>query len=133
VLNNGWKRDSLQTMIYVYVYLTWGLVQLKTHFETWITKNNVNGVSLFHLSHLITLMAYLGSQWTPNVQIKYFKFYFSIYGLFVLNRAWKRYSVKIMIFLYVCPTCSVVKLKTRFETWKVRNDVIGVSLFHLTY
>jgi hypothetical protein len=31
-----------------------------------------------HLFYLITLMAYLCSQWTPNVQMKYFKFDWSI-------------------------------------------------------
>jgi hypothetical protein len=46
--------------------------KLKTRFETWKTWNDVNGVSLFHLSNLITLMAYLYSQRKTNVQIKYF-------------------------------------------------------------
>jgi hypothetical protein len=47
-------------------------------------------LSLFTLSYLITLMAYLCSKRTPNVQIKYFMFDWSSYRLFVLNRSWKR-------------------------------------------
>jgi hypothetical protein len=133
VLNRGWKRDSLQIMIFLYVCSTWSIVELKTPFETWITSNDVNGVSLFHLTYLITLMAYLGSQRTPNVQIQNFVFDYSIHSLFLLNRGWKRDSLQIMILVYVFSTCNVVELKTRFETWKARNDVNGVSLFHLSY
>jgi hypothetical protein len=121
VLYSSWKRDSLQIVIFVYVCSTWGTVELKTPFETWITRNDVNGVRLFKLSYLITLMAYLCSQWKPNVQIKYFMFDWSIYRLYVLNRAWKRVSLQIMIFVYVCSTWSIVELKTRFETW---NEVM---------
>jgi hypothetical protein len=73
VPNKGWKNDSLQMMLFVSVFSTWSIVELKTRLETWI-KRNVNGVSLFHLSYLITLMAYLCLQWTPNVQINYFIF-----------------------------------------------------------
>jgi hypothetical protein len=43
-------------MIFVYVWTTWGIVELKTRFETWITSNDANGVCLFHLSYLITFM-----------------------------------------------------------------------------
>jgi hypothetical protein len=53
VLNMGWKRDSLQIMIFAYVCSTWSIVELKTRFETWITRNDVNGLSLFNLSYLI--------------------------------------------------------------------------------
>jgi hypothetical protein len=132
VPNRGWKRDSLQIMVFVYVSSTWGLVELKTRFETCITRNNLNGVSLFHLSYLITLMAYLYSQRSPNVQIMYFMFEWSIYRLFALNTGWKRDSIQIMIFVNVCSTWSMVELKTRFETWLTWIDVIGVSLFHLS-
>jgi hypothetical protein len=111
---------------------TWNIDEVKTRFETWITRNDVIGVSFFHLSYLITLMAYLCSQRTPNVQIKYFMFDWSIYRLFALNTVWKRDSIQIMIFVNVCSTWSMVELKTRFETWITRNDVIGVSSFHLT-
>jgi hypothetical protein len=72
VLNTGWKRDSLQMKIFVNICSTWWMVQMKTRFLLWITRNDVSGVSLFHFSYLITLMAYLCSQWTPNVLIKYF-------------------------------------------------------------
>jgi hypothetical protein len=46
VLNRGWKRDPLQIIIFVYVSSTcW----IKTRFESWISRNDENGVSLFHL------------------------------------------------------------------------------------
>jgi hypothetical protein len=117
VLNRGWKNDCFQIMIFVNICSTRSIVELKTRYETWITRNDVNVVSLFHLSYLITLMAYLCSQWTSSVQIKYFMFDWSIYRLFVLNRAWKRDSIKIMIFIYVFSTWGIDDLKTRFETW----------------
>jgi hypothetical protein len=98
-----------------------------------VKKNDVNGVRLFHLSYLITLMAYKWSRWTPNVHIKNFMFHWSIYGLFVLNRGWKRECFQIKIFVIVCSTCSIVQLKTRFEKWITINDVTVVSLFHLSY
>jgi hypothetical protein len=132
VLNRGWKRESLHIMKFVNVCTTWSLVELKTRLERWITKNDVNGVSLFNLSYLITLMAYLCSQRTPNVQIKYFKFGWSLYTLFVLNRGWKHDTIQIMIFVYVCWTWSIVEYKTRFETWITKNFV-NVSLFNLSY
>jgi hypothetical protein len=105
----------------------------KTRFETWITRNVVNGVSFLTLSYLIILMVYLCSQRTPNVQIKFLMFYWSIYRLFVLNSVWKRYSVQMMIFVNVCSTWSLVELKKRFETWITRNDVNGVGLLNLSY
>jgi hypothetical protein len=70
VLNTGLKRDSLQLMIFVNVLWTLCMGQLKTCFETSITRNDVYGVSLFYRSYLIHLMAYLCSQWSPKVQIK---------------------------------------------------------------
>jgi hypothetical protein len=130
-LNRGWKRDSLQFMIFVNVCSTWSVVELKTRFETWITRNDVNCICLFHLSYLITLMSYLCSQWTPNVQIKYIMSDCSIYRQFVLNRSWKRDSLLIMISVNVPSTWSIVALKTRFETWITINDENGRSLFHL--
>jgi hypothetical protein len=133
VLNRGWKRDSFQMMIYVNICSTWSMVQLKTRFEAKITWNDVNGVSLFHLPHVITLMAYLCSQWTPIVQVKYFMFHWSIYRVFVLNKSSKRDSLQIMIFVYVYWTWVKFELKTRFEAWITRNDVNSISLFHLSY
>jgi hypothetical protein len=35
------------------------ICEVKTRFDTWIKLNDVNGVSLFHLSYLITFKAYL--------------------------------------------------------------------------
>jgi hypothetical protein len=52
VLNTSWKRDSLQMMIFVNVCSTWSMVEFKTIFETGITRNDVNGVSLFNLPYL---------------------------------------------------------------------------------
>jgi hypothetical protein len=205
VLNRGWKRDSLQIMLFGYVCSTWGTVELKMRFEAWITRNYVKGVSLFYLSYLITVMAYLCSQrtpnvqinyfmfvpstdylclilagilissnddfrkcfldmmqgwtknafwyenikndvngflhlpnlislvvylcsqWTPHIQIKYFMFDFSIYSLFEINRGWKRDSLQILIFVYVCSAWGIVELKIRFEAWITRN---GESFFH---
>jgi hypothetical protein len=120
-------------MIFIYVCLTRIIVELSTRFETWITINDVNGVSLYHLPYLIILMAYLCSQRAINVKIQYLKFDWSIYRLFVLNRGWKCVSLQMIIFVYDCPTWRIVELKTRFETWITRNDVIGVSLFNLSY
>jgi hypothetical protein len=130
VLNRDWKLDSLQMMIFVYVCSTWSIVELKTRSETWITRNDVNGVNLFHIPFMLTLMIYLCSQWTPNVQMKYFMFDWSNWRLFVLNTAGKLDSFQIVIFVYVCSTWSIVELKTRFETWKT-NDVNDISMFNL--
>jgi hypothetical protein len=96
-------------------------------------KNDVNGVSLFHLPYLIKLMVYLCSQRSPHFQIKYFMFNCSIFRLFVLNRGWKGDFFQIIIFVYFCSSWSIVELKTRSETWIIRNDVRGVCLFHLSY
>jgi hypothetical protein len=98
VLNTAWKRDPLHIMIFVNICSTWFMVQIKTRFETWVTKEDVNGVNLFNLYYLITLVVYLCSQWTTNVQIIYFNVDWSNYRLFVLNRGWKRESFQIMIF-----------------------------------
>jgi hypothetical protein len=127
LLNTRWKRDSLQMTIFVNVFPTWSIVELKKRFETSITRNDVNGVSLFNLCYLITLMTYLCSQRSPNIQIKYFMFDWSIYRLFMLNRMWTRYSLQMTILVNVCWTWRIVEIKKRFETWLTRNDVNGVS------
>jgi hypothetical protein len=131
VLNRGWRRDLLLIMIFVYVCSKWVIFEIKTRFETWIKGNDVNGVSLFHISYLITLMVYLRSQQTPNVEIKYFVCNWSIFTLFVLNRGWKRDFLKIMIFVYVCSTWVIFELKTRFERWI--TGIHGVRSFHFSY
>jgi hypothetical protein len=105
----------------------------KTPFETWITRNDVKDASLFHIFYLITLMAYLFSQWTPNIQIRYFMFDWSIYIQFLLNTGWKRDSLQIMIVVNVSSTWCIVPLKTCFVLWITRNDVISLILFHLSY
>jgi hypothetical protein len=45
------------------------------------------------------------------VQINYCAIEWTTYSLFVLNKGWKLNSVQVMIFVYVCSTCSVVALK----------------------
>jgi hypothetical protein len=90
--NRSWKRASLQIMIFVCVCTTWGIVELNMRFEAWRTRNILNGECLFHLSYLITHMAYLCTQWTPHVQNKYFMFDCWIYRPFVVNRSWKHDS-----------------------------------------
>jgi hypothetical protein len=114
VLNRGWKRDSKQILILEEICSTWSLVDLKTRFARWITRNEVTGVRMFNLSYFITRTAYLCSQWTPNVQIKYFMFDWSLYPMCVQNRGWKRDSLQIMMFVYVCSKWRMVELKTRF-------------------
>jgi hypothetical protein len=132
VLNRGWKRDSLQMMIFVNVCSTWIMVQLKTCFEAWITRNDVNGESLFNLPYLITLMVKpMLTMDTKCPNQVCFRYDLSIYRLFVLNRSWKRNSLQIMIFLYVCSTWGIVELKTRLETWITTNHVNGVCLTFL--
>jgi hypothetical protein len=130
VQNTGWERDSLQMMMLVNVCSTWRMVHIKDAFSYVNNKKWRKSVSLFHVSYLITLMAYLCSQWTPNAQIKYFMFDWSIYRLFVLNWAWKRVSLQIMIFVYVCSTWGIVERNTGFETSITIYDVNGVSLIH---
>jgi hypothetical protein len=76
-------------------------------------------VCLIHLSYLITHMAYLWSQRTPNVQIKYLMIDWSIYRLFVLNTTLKRNSLQMMIFVNVCLTWSIVDTKDAF--WYVNK------------
>jgi hypothetical protein len=85
-VKNGWKHDSFQIMILVHVCSTCSVFELKMRFETWKARNVTNNVSLFHLSYLMTHMAYVCSLWTPNVQINYFRLECSIYVLLVLNR-----------------------------------------------
>jgi hypothetical protein len=90
VLNRGCKRDSLQITIFVHVCSKWSIVELKTCYETSITTNNLNGVSLIHHSYILTIMAYLATQRSPKDQIMYFMFDWSNWRLFLLNTYWKR-------------------------------------------
>jgi hypothetical protein len=101
----------------------------------WVVNNKKwrKRCKFFLLSYLITLIAFLCSQWAPNPQIKFFMFDWSIYRLFVLNTGWKSDPVQMNIFVNICSTCIVVELKTRLETWNARNDLNGVYLFHLSY
>jgi hypothetical protein len=63
VLNGGWKLTYLQIMLFVHACSTWSIVELKTRFETWITRNDVNGVNLIHLYTLITHMLTCAHNW----------------------------------------------------------------------
>jgi hypothetical protein len=49
VLNKGWKLDSHQMIIFVYMRSTCSVVELKTRFERWIARTEVNGVYSFDL------------------------------------------------------------------------------------
>jgi hypothetical protein len=64
-------------------------------------------------------MSYLCSQRKPNVQIMYFVFRWSIYCLFVLNTAWKRYSLQ----MYVVRKCflDMKHGSTKNAFWDVNN------------
>jgi hypothetical protein len=103
------------------------MVELKTRFETLLTRNDVNGVRFIHLSYLTNLMAYLCSQRTPNVQIMFLMFDWSIHRLLVLNTSWKPDSPQIIIFANICFTLGMFEIKTRFEMW-IKWNVNGVSL-----
>jgi hypothetical protein len=138
VLNTGWKLESLKMMIFVNFCSTWSMVEFKTRFEPWITRNDVKGVTLFHLSFVITLKAYLFSQWTPNVQMKYFMFDWTIYRLFVLNtrlETWLFPNHDIHI-------CFLEKKHSRTKSafWVVNNKkwrkwckFVSLSLFNNSY
>jgi hypothetical protein len=131
VLNRDWKRDSLQIMIFVYVWSSWSIVELKTRFETWIKRNDVNGVSLINFPYLINLMAYLCSQWTPRVQINYFMFDWTIYRLFVLNRGCKFDSPNNDIRTNLL---DMRHIKTKNAVWVANNKKKRKWwLFHLSY
>jgi hypothetical protein len=93
VLNRAWKHYSLKIMISVYVFSTWSTVDLK---RVWDVNNKKWRTCLFNLRYLITHMAHLFSRRTPNVQIKYFVFRWSIYILFVLNTGWIPDSFQMM-------------------------------------
>jgi hypothetical protein len=94
---------------------------IKTRFETWLTRNDVNG-------NWFTFLIYLSSHCERNDQIKYFMFDWSIYRLFALNRCRKHESFQIMIFVNVCWTWGIVQINTSFETWITGNDINGLSL-----
>jgi hypothetical protein len=106
---------------------------IKTRFATWITRKHVRGLCLFNLPYLITHMAYLCSQQTPKVQIKYFLFHWSIYRLFVLNWVWKSDSFQMKYISKCLPNIKHGSTKSAFMTWITRNDVYGKSLIHLSY
>jgi hypothetical protein len=89
-INRGWKFDSLQMMIFVNICSTWRIVELKTCFETWMTRIDVN------VSYLITLISLL------------FMFVWSIYRRFVLSRSWRPDPLQMMVFLNACSTWSMV-------------------------
>jgi hypothetical protein len=73
----------------------------------------------------------------PKLQINYFIFDRLTYRLVVLNRRWKGDCFKIMIFVYVCSTWSLVELETRYDSWVTGNDVndmfVSRFLFNNTY
>jgi hypothetical protein len=76
-------------------------------FETRITRNDLNGESLFHLPYLIKLKVYLCTQWKPNVQIKNFMSHWSICSLYVLTR--------------------------RLDSWFIPNHDIRICLLNMSH
>jgi hypothetical protein len=60
VIYTAWKPDSFQMMIYVNDCCTLRKVELKTRFETWITRNDVNGISfsplLFNNTYVLPVL-----------------------------------------------------------------------------
>jgi hypothetical protein len=124
-------------IIYLCVCSICSVVKLKTLFETWKARNDVNGVYWYYFSYLITVMALVikltCDHKTPIFETNYCMFDWAVYRIFVLNKAWKRDSPQMMIFVYICSTCSVDKLKTRLETWIANNEIIGVYWFNFYY
>jgi hypothetical protein len=57
VLNAGWKLESLQMKIFVYVYPTFSVVELKTRFETSIERNEINAVYTFYVQLKCTVFS----------------------------------------------------------------------------
>jgi hypothetical protein len=111
---------TLTKWCYSYVSSTCSVVELKTLFETWIERSDVYGVYWFHFSYLITGLVYLCSQWAPLVQIKYFMFYWSIYKIFVLSKAWKRYSLQVIIFVFLC-LLDMQRIWTKNAIWNLNT------------
>jgi hypothetical protein len=64
VLNTSWNLDSLQMIIFVHESSTCNVVELKTHFENLVTRNEFIGEYTFHLSYLITLL-----RWTLSLLV----------------------------------------------------------------
>jgi hypothetical protein len=100
--------------------------------ETWNARNEVNG-EYWSPFLFINCFGLHFSQWAPIVQIKYLMLDWTIYRLFLLNTGWKRDSLQILIFVYVCSLCYVVELEKRFETWIARNELNGGYCFHFSY
>jgi hypothetical protein len=113
IINTKWPNQlfyvslfDLQTICDKYWLETWPspnndiricLLDMKhgwTKDAFWDLKNKecLKWCKFFYFTYLITLMAYLCSQWTPIAQIMNFMFNWSIYRLFVLNSSWKRDS-----------------------------------------
>jgi hypothetical protein len=149
-----YTTDTKSPNLVFYVWLVdLQTICAKYRLETWFSGNDDIRIRLFDMRHsrtknafwdvnikkwriwckfiqlyyLITHMAYLCSQWTSNVQIKYFMFPWSICRLFVLNGGLRSVSLKIMIFVYVWATWGLVEIKTHFEPWITRNDVNDLS------
>jgi hypothetical protein len=74
VLNTTLIRNSVQIMIFVNVSPIWNMLYIKDAFRNVSNKKWSICYRFVSFSHLITLLAYLCSQWTPNVLIKYFYF-----------------------------------------------------------
>jgi hypothetical protein len=124
---------TLTNWWYNYVCSTCRVVWLKKQFETWIDRNDVNGENWFQFSYYnncFGLPVLTISTTCPNQVIM---FDWSIYRIFVLNKALNPDSLQMIIFVQYCSTCSVFGLKTQFETWIAWNEVSGACTFHISY
>jgi hypothetical protein len=101
VPNTGWKHVSLKLMIFVNDCSTWSIVELKTSFEKWITRNDVKGVLvspfLFHNTYRSPVLTY-ETGW-PN----------EVYYVWVVD-------------------AQSISAKVGLETWFPPNDDIRVCL-----
>jgi DNA-directed RNA polymerase subunit RPC12/RpoP len=134
ILTTGRRRNFLQ-MIFVYVCSTCSVLEIKTRLETWKARIEVNVVYWFHICYLVTVLALVikltGAPNRYQLSKSVIRF-FNLQTIFAYT-GWKPDSLQMMIFLYICSTCSVVFLKTQFETLIERNDVKGVYLLHFSY
>jgi hypothetical protein len=107
-------------ILFVHDWSTCNIVELKTHFENLIARIEVNSENTFHLSYLITLLA-LDMKLTcaphgHQLSKSSILCFIGRSTTYVLNTCLKREFFHMMIFVNVCSTCSVVEIKTRYET-----------------
>jgi hypothetical protein len=95
-----------QMIIFVNDCSTWSMVQLKTHVETWITLNDFNGVSFFHL------------------------FFNNNYGLPALTTVTK--CPNQVLYVWEVDFCTICA-KQGLETWLSPNNDIRIYLLDMNH